>query len=292
MKTLTLPSYAKLNLYLAVKGRRRDNYHTIETLFERIDISDRITLRSLRDDAIRISCDSPHVPSDSTNLAYKSARLLQEELRLKKGVAIRIAKRIPVAAGMGGGSSNAASVLLGLNKLWALGLSRKDLAGFAKKLGADVPFFIYDCPFALGTSRGDVIRPLAALNRTRLWHIVAVPRLTVSTVSIYKRWDSVKSRLTAPGHGVTMICSALQKKDISLLGGALYNSLEQVTTVLYPEVRRLTEEFARFGLDAVLMSGSGPAVFSIVSSSGEAASFCRRLKERHPSWRVFAAQTR
>jgi len=124
---LTLNSYAKLNLYLKVLNIRSDNYHNIKTLFERIDLSDRIILKPRQDKLIKIICSHPDVPQDDSNLAYRSAKLLQEGLKINRGVEIKIIKRIPVGSGMAGGSSNAATVFLGLNKIWQLKLSREKL---------------------------------------------------------------------------------------------------------------------------------------------------------------------
>ncbi|MDP2905080.1 MAG: 4-(cytidine 5'-diphospho)-2-C-methyl-D-erythritol kinase, partial [Candidatus Omnitrophota bacterium] len=162
---VVIKSYAKLNLYLAVLNKRKDNYHNIETLFERIDLHDTIALKKLPGKAIKIVCDHPAVPADTSNLCYKSAKLLQKSLGVNYGVEIKITKRIPVAAGLGGGSSNAAYTLIGLNKLWRLGLSKDKLARLGRLIGADVPFFIMNTPFAIATGRGDKIKPLARINK-------------------------------------------------------------------------------------------------------------------------------
>src|SRR3989338_5787466 len=140
MKTLLLRSPAKLNLFLKVNRKRPDGYHDLTTLFERIDLCDDIRLAVNTAGRIRIFCRQPQVPKDSRNLAYRAARLLKDEFSLKEGVDITITKRIPVAAGLGGGSSNAATVLLGLNKLWGLSLPLWKLSSYGKKIGSDVPF--------------------------------------------------------------------------------------------------------------------------------------------------------
>jgi 4-diphosphocytidyl-2-C-methyl-D-erythritol kinase len=250
------------------------------------------------------------LPKDSLNLAFRSAKLLQDSLKLNKGVNIKIVKRIPMGSGLGGGSSNAASVLMGLNKIWKLKLSQKKLSYLGAKVGSDVPFFIYDCPFALGKGRGDKIRPLKGLNKVRLWHILIVPKICVSTPLIYKNWDELKSRrsppslktgnrnknswpigLTRPKYSANIIISALRKNDFLLLKGAIFNSLESVATALYPEVLRIKEKLLQFGLQSILMSGSGPAVFGVVSSRKEAVGLCRQLKKRSRFWQVFLTRT-
>jgi len=283
-------SCAKLNLYLEVLNKRKDGYHNINTVFERIGLSDKIILKPRRDNKIKIICSSPLVPKGKTNLAYRSAKLLQDNFLVKKGVNIEIKKRIPVGAGLGGGSSNAAAVLTGLNKFWGLRLGQNKLVKLAAGIGSDVPFFIYDSPFALGSGRGEKIKPLKALDSVKLWHVLAVPKIEVLTPVIYKKWDSY-SRLTSPRRGDKILTSALRKSDLSLIAKSLLNSLERVTSGLYPEVARIKERFICLGLKAVLMSGSGPAVFAIVPSRKEAVSLCRQLKEENKFWQVFASQT-
>ncbi len=264
---IRLRSYAKLNLYLAVLGKRPDKYHELVTVFERISLYDTITLKERCDGRITLSTDSLQIPADSSNLAWKSAELLQKKFKIGKGVDIRIEKRIPVGAGLAGGSSNAAAVLLGLNKLWKLGLSREKLAKLGRSIGADVAFFIYDTPFALGRGRGERISPLP-WNRRRLWHLVCMPDFSVPTPLIYKKWDELgkKARLTNRPPDVKILTSKLKCKTSSDLSNCLFNSLEQVTIKLYPEVGRIKDVLRPWGIGAILMSGSGPAVFGILSS--------------------------
>ncbi|MDP2937850.1 MAG: 4-(cytidine 5'-diphospho)-2-C-methyl-D-erythritol kinase [Candidatus Omnitrophota bacterium] len=293
MNTLTLNSYAKLNLYLEVLNKRKDNYHNIKTIFERIDLADKIILKSRRDKKINITCNVTAVPRDNTNLAWRSAKLLQDSFNIDKGVDIKIIKRIPVGSGLGGGSSNAASVLLGLNKLWKLNLAENKLAGLAGKLGCDVPFFIYNSPFALGEARGDKIKPLKALYSVRLWHILVVPNIEVSTAAIYKRWDKYFKtfKLTVPRYNVNIMNLALKKGNFPLIGDALFNSLEPVTAVLYPQIDAIKERLIQLGVKSILMSGSGPAVFGIVSSRKEALSLYGQLKTDSSFGEVFVSRT-
>lgn len=278
---MVLTSFAKLNLYLEVLNIRKDGYHNIRTIFERISLCDKIILKARQDSKIKISCRSKDVPQDNTNLTYRAAKLLQEKFGLDKGVEIRIIKRIPVGAGLGGGSSNAASVLLGLNKLWKLKLKRERLVPLAKEIGADVPFFIYNTPIALGCGRGDIIRPLKELKNRRFWHVLVVPKINVSTPFIYKQWDKEGAGLTKPKYSV----------KITNLPGSLFNSLEAVTSRLYPEVEEIKEQFRDSGLKKILMSGSGPAVFALVSSRKEASRISRQLMMRNISGRVFTVWT-
>lgn len=328
VNTLALNSYAKLNLYLKVLRKRKDGYHNIKTVFERISLADRIILKSRRDKKIKVTCNIASVPEDNTNLAWRSAKLLQDEFGIDKGVDIKIIKRIPVGSGMGGGSSNAASTLMGLNKLWKVNLAKGELAGLASNIGCDVPFFIYNTPFAIGQARGDKIKPLKALRNIRFWHILVVPKIGVSTPLIYKEWDkcfknfkltpldrrgivnansyltgltslnkrgilgksSFLSGLTMPKDDVNILILALRKNNCSLIKDFLFNSLEPVTAKLYPQIKAVKERLAELGVKSILMSGSGPAVFGIVSSRKEALSLCRQLKA-DSRWRVFVTQT-
>jgi len=288
---MILRSYAKLNLYLAVLNKRNDNYHTIDTIFEKINLFDTIVLKSRRDGVIRITSGSSLIPTDHTNLAYKSAKLLQDICGITEGVDIKITKRIPVAAGMGGGSSNAATVLVGLNKLWHLRLTKAKLVKYAAKIGADVPFFVYDYHFARGLGRGDVIKPLNRLKHLQLWHVLVVPKIKVATASVYKKWDFLKKAgLTKPLSNGKIFPSALLMNDRLLIGKSLFNSLEDITLRSYPEVNSIKRALTALGAELVLMSGSGPTVFGIVSSRKQAFDYIQKLHGR-TSWQVFVART-
>jgi 4-diphosphocytidyl-2-C-methyl-D-erythritol kinase len=284
-------SYAKVNLYLEVLAKRKDNYHNIKTIFERISLSDKITLRTRPGTLITINCNNPAVPNDESNLCFRAALLLQDKYRVKKGVDIIIKKHIPVGAGLGGGSSNAAAVLTGLNKLWGLNLNLSRLLNLARKIGCDVPFFVYDVPFALGTARGDKIKPLEKLKKLKLWHVLVFPGIKVSTPLIYKKFDSI-SGLTRPRYDVKILTSTLAKYPSILSSGWLFNSLEAVTERKYPEVSRIKSSFKNLRPNnALLMSGSGPTVFSLARSRQEALLLKKVIQTRHKSWEVFLAGT-
>lgn len=291
MNTLTLDSYAKLNLYLEVLHKRKDNYHNLNTVFEKINLSDKIILKSRVDKQIKIFSSSRCIPKDNSNLAYRSAKLLQDKLHLDKGVDIRIEKRIPVGSGLGGGSSNAAYVLLGLNRLWQLNLSQDKLISFAKKIGSDVSFFIHNCSYGLGQAKGDKIKPLNNLKKIRFWHILVVPKISISTPLIYRKWDEKSGLgLTCPKYNVNIIISALKRKKIELISSGLFNSLEQITFSLYPELELIKNRLRALGLQSILMSGSGSAIFGISLSKKEVMSVYQQLKPKK-SWDVFVVRT-
>ncbi|TAM38257.1 4-(cytidine 5'-diphospho)-2-C-methyl-D-erythritol kinase, partial [bacterium] len=195
--SLLLESFAKINLYLQVLNKRGDNFHNLNTLFCRIDLKDTIVLRERKDSQIKIKCDSRQVPKDKNNLCFRAAALLKQALKLSFGVEIEIKKRIPVGAGLGGGSSNAASVLLGLNKFWELNLPETKLVKLAAELGSDVPFFVAGDKFALGRGRGEKIKPVTSLDKLKLWFILVCPRIKVSTPLIYNQFDKYMSLYSA-----------------------------------------------------------------------------------------------
>ena len=285
-------SYAKLNLYLKILNKRSDGYHNLRTLFERISLSDRITVTLRRDNLIKVSCNSKDVSCDTSNLAYRAAKLLQEKFRLKKGANIRIIKHIPVGAGLGGGSSNAATVLLALVKLWKLRISRKKLAKLAVCLGADVPFFIYEAPFAVSGGIGEKIKLITGLNNIKLWHLLIVPRLKVPTPHIYREWDKARLALTRQGNDVKMLSLGLKKKDFTLVNRTLFNSLEAITARLYPVISGIKKELFGIGCKSVLMSGSGPAVYAVFPLRKEAVSRYKQFKAKRRGWRIFLCSTK
>jgi 4-diphosphocytidyl-2-C-methyl-D-erythritol kinase len=289
---VVLNSYAKLNLYLKVLSKRKDNYHNLETIFERIDLCDKIILKPVTCGKIRITSDSRFIPKGEANLVFRAASLLKHKFKVKSAVDIKIIKRIPVSAGMGGGSSNAACVLCALNKLWNLHLGKRKLLALGRKLGADVPFFIYDTSFARGSDRGDRISPLGQLRKIRFWHVLAVPRIQVSTASVYQKWDKIsrKATLTSLDSDVKMLTSALKRKNLSLISKSLFNSLEEAAVLLYPEIKKVKERLSRLGLQAVLMSGSGPTLFATVDSRKEALSLARQLSQNR-SLRIYITRT-
>jgi 4-diphosphocytidyl-2-C-methyl-D-erythritol kinase len=288
---MIIKSYAKVNLYLEVIRKRRDKYHDIETVFERIDLHDDITLTPLPGQRIEIVAPALGLPKDSSNFAYKAAELLQKKYKVKSGVRIKIDKRIPIGSGLGGGSSNAAAVLLGLNKMWRLNLPISRLARLASCLGSDMAFFVYQCRFARGQGRGEKISPIRSVDKKRLWHVLVVPKIHVSTPAIYAQWD-VFSNLTIPRFGVKLLLLALKSQRDKTLKGCLFNSLEPVTIALYPQVQAVRDALASLGVEAILMSGSGPAVFGVVPSRKEAVAVCRKLQRAHNSWTVVVTRTK
>jgi len=298
LKTLTLNSYAKLNLYLSVRNKLRNGYHYIETIFERIGLCDRVILQTRRDCLIKCLCNDSNVPLDNRNLAVKAAMLLSRRYAPGKGVTITLIKRIPQGGGMAGGSSNAAATLIGLNRLWHLGLSKAQLCSIGSQIGSDVVFFVHECRFAFARGKGDKVRPIEALRKRLLWHVIAVPDVHASTQLIYKQWDKLSakknigvSKLTRRASGAKLIISVLQRKIDYRLGQFMFNGLEAAAIDLYPGLKSVRQALLAVGLPNVCMTGSGSAFFGIVSSRKEALHFCRRLKKRYRHWHFFVART-
>lgn len=297
LKPLAVKSFAKLNLYLRILGKRQDNFHNLSTLFVRIDLADKIILKCRQDNRVSITTNNHQVPADSTNLCYRAAALLKQQLKLKQGIEIGLNKHIPVGAGLGGGSANAASVLLGLNKFWKLNLSRQKLVRLAARLGSDVPFFIHQAKFGLGAGRGDKIQALRGLSKVNLWFVLVYPNFKVSTPLIYRKYDAYLaknkrfSRLTMPSQNVKILISELLKKGPGFDPNLLFNSLEPVTEALYPQVTQVKKALSGMGLDKVMMSGSGPAVFAVCDSRLAAQKIKNKLSRQFKAWRILTVST-
>ncbi|CAM4329721.1 4-diphosphocytidyl-2C-methyl-D-erythritol kinase [Bacillus cereus] len=254
---LLVKAPAKINLSLDVLGKRQDGYHEVKMIMTTIDLADRLELMELAEDRIEILSHNRYVPDDQRNLAYQAARLLKEKFDVKKGVSITIEKTIPVAAGLAGGSSDAAATLRGLNKLWNLGLTIDQLAELGAEIGSDVSFCVYGGT-AIATGRGEKIEHIK--TPPSCWVILAKPHIGVSTADVYGNLKL--NRVTHPD--VDKMVDVINAGDYKGICDTVGNVLEDVTFAMHPEVARIKAQMKRFGADAVLMSGSGPTVFGLV----------------------------
>jgi len=267
MKVLRLPSFAKINLGLEVLGLRDDGYHELRTLFQAIDLHDDVVLRRQRN-GVTVRCDHPLVPKDASNLAVRAAQALRRHARIEEGVAIEITKRIPVGGGLGGGSSNAATVLLGLDRLWKLGLGRDGLHRIARTLGADVPFFLLGGT-ALGLARGDEVYPLRRQVRAQV--VLVDPGLPVSTAAVFRRVDAALT----PRENSSSIFYFVSR-DLEGEGSYrfLTNDLEEAALdeapALARQARRIRAVLVREGARLAALSGSGSTYFGLFSEAGRA----------------------
>ncbi|MBI3087928.1 MAG: 4-(cytidine 5'-diphospho)-2-C-methyl-D-erythritol kinase [Candidatus Omnitrophica bacterium] len=288
---LRLRAPAKLNLYLRVLGRRADGYHELETFFERLDLADELTLTP-QARGIDVTCDDPALDCGPSNLITKAASLLQQTFQVTGGAAIHLTKRIPIAAGLGGGSSDAAAVLRGLNRLWRLGLSSEQLREMGAGLGSDVPFFLFkEAVFAIGRGRGERCEPLAGLTPT-LWHVLVVPPERLSTKEIYDGFDRRERVLTAPASSLSMCLHALRNGSLSELAKGLLNDLEPEAIRRCPVITEIRTRLRTSGCPGALVSGSGSAVFGLCEDAEHARRVAATLSSSAPAeWRLHLVRT-
>jgi 4-diphosphocytidyl-2-C-methyl-D-erythritol kinase len=261
---------AKINLSLDVLHKREDGFHEVEMIMTTVDLADRVYLRDIQNDEIKIVSHSRYIPNDNRNLAYQAADLIRNKFSIKKGVEIEIEKNIPVAAGLAGGSSDAAATLRGLNKLWNLGLTLDELADMGAAIGSDVSFCVYGGT-ALATGRGEIIKHIQA--PPNCWVVLAKPTIGVSTADVYKSLDITK--ISHPN--TKAMLQAIENQDYKSVCNAMGNVLESVTLKNYPEVQQIKSQMEKFGADAVLMSGSGPTVFGLVEHETRMHRICNGL---------------
>lgn len=235
--------------------RREDGYHELRTIYQTISLHDRLRVSAL-DSAIEITCDDPRVPCDETNLAHKAATLLREATSQTKGARIEIEKRIPVAGGLGGGSSNAAVVLLALKRLWQLDIAYPDIVELAMRLGSDVPFFLMGGT-ALGIGRGEEVYPLEEVEETHL--LIVNPGFAVPTADAYARL----SRLTRVEAPRIIPFTLIAAKGIRELPLAASNDFEEVVSAAYPKIAELKRRLVGLGARNASMTGSGATVFGV-----------------------------
>lgn len=262
---------AKINLTLDVLHKRPDGFHEVEMIMTTVDLADRVWIRPTDNGRITIKASERFVPSDRKNLAYQAAELLQRQYGIREGVEITLEKSIPVAAGLAGGSSDAAATLRGLNRLWNLGIGADELATLGARIGSDVSFCVHGGT-ALATGRGEIIKNLPA--PPNCWVILAKPAISVSTGDIYGNLD-----LSTVNHPQTLsMIEALGAGDYDKMCQSVGNVLEGVTMDLHPQVVMLKEQMKKFGADAVLMSGSGPTVFGLVKHESRVPRIYNGLK--------------
>ncbi|MBE7415380.1 MAG: 4-(cytidine 5'-diphospho)-2-C-methyl-D-erythritol kinase [Deltaproteobacteria bacterium] len=273
---------AKVNLFLRVLGKRPDGYHEIFSLMQPVSLYDEIEISVSDGDGIEVASDSPDAPGGSENLAYRAASLFLERAGLRKRVSIGIKKRIPVGAGLGGGSSDAASVIMALNGLSGAGFPDRELMEMGARLGSDVPFFFLKGP-ALARGRGEV---LERVNLPPLYYVLINPGFHVPTAWVYS-----SLRLTKKGENNILLYSSEVFADREGLKKALSNDLEAVTIGRYPEISALKEKLTGAGASGALMSGSGPTVFGVFHSREDAERAYRTLESKvAPPARIFLAE--
>ncbi len=262
---------AKVNLGLHVHGKREDGFHELETIFQMVSLFDDVELELLSS-GIKLECDTPGIPTDDTNLVCKAALLLRKSYQVEgKGVSIRLKKKIPFGAGLGGGSGNAAGVLMGLNRLWDLNIDREKLFTLAAELGSDVPFFLTS-PCALGKGRGERLKVLEPCSKFQV--LLVFPGFPIATSWVYQ---NLRLKLTKRPNNISILRKNLSLSDITSLGSQLYNDLESVVIQKFPEVKVVKDELWAWGALGVLLSGSGSTVFGIFDDPEKAQVACASL---------------
>ncbi len=267
IKHLSLKAYGKINLGLDVLRRREDGYHEVRMVMQTVGLYDRIDL--VRKDApgIAVETNLHYLPANENNLAWKAASLLLEEFQVKEGVQIRLRKFLPVAAGMAGGSSDAAAVLFGVNKMFGLGLTRRQLMERGVAIGADVPYCVLRGT-ALSEGIGEILTPLPPVPQCQV--LIAKPAVSVSTRFVYEHLKA--DQLRPDQHpDIDGMLEAIRRGDLYGIAGCLGNALETVTIPAYPVIGQIKEQMMERGSIGCLMSGSGPTVFGLFSSPRAAA---------------------
>lgn len=266
IKHLGLKAYGKVNLGLDVVRKREDGYHEVRMIMQTVGVYDKIDLRRSQEPGIRVETNLYYLPNNENNLAYKAAHLLMEEFGVKEGIDIQIRKFIPVAAGMAGGSTDAAAVLFGVNKMFTLGLSMEELMERGVNLGADVPYCVMRGT-ALSEGIGEILTPLPPMPQCKI--LIAKPSLSVSTKFVY---ENLRLNTLKPEEhpDIDRIADAIRRQDLYAVAKNLGNLLETVTIPAHPVIQDIKEKMKELGAVNALMSGSGPTVFGLFTSPAAA----------------------
>ncbi len=267
---ITEKAPAKINLALDVISKREDNFHNLKMVMTTVDLYDRLTFEKISEDKIILNSNKHYLPNDDRNLVYKTAQLIKLAYNIKTGIKIYIDKNIPVAAGLAGGSSDAAATIRAMNRMFKLDMSFSDMIEIGKQVGSDVPFCIYN-KTAIAEGRGEILTPLP--KASKCWIVLAKPQFGVSTKDVFENLQL--DEISHPNVG--KLIEAIQKQDYQMLCQTIGNSLESVTFKMHPEVQELKEKLLILGADVALMSGSGPTVFALVLKENKAKKIINSL---------------
>ncbi len=285
LRRITYTSPCKFNLFLDVIGRRPDGYHEVVTVIEPLDLSDTLHLEETAG-KIEVVCDHPGVPGGEENVVYQAVRAIREAAGIDKGAAIRIEKRVPVAAGLGGGSANAAATLWALNDLWDLRLPGEEMTRLAAGLGSDVPFFL-DPRTSLCRGRGEKIEPLPPAPP--FWAVLVNPAFPLSTRAAYEAL-AVTDSPRPPHPKLEEMIAALGRSDLAALGNALYNLFQEVLEPRLPQLHEILDFFRRGRALGTVLSGSGPTVVGLLETEEEGRELAAAARAAFPEkYPVFLA---
>ena len=295
MRSITLLSPAKVNLFLHVLDRRPDGYHDVVTLFHRVSLCDQLSLKKLRSDHVkfRLITNHPKLTVTRENLIYRAYQLLCKTASWKGGIQVSLKKNVPIGAGLGGGSSNAAFFLMGMNQLFGLGLPKVTLLRLGAQLGSDVPFFLHDLNQAIGTGRGECVQPIPFQRQA--WFVLVVPSFSISTRLAYqsfarRRRSKTRLRLTRISRADTITSVLLKHLESGRTSGFFQNDLFRISCSIRPELGRICALFEGLGIQPV-MSGSGSTIFSMHRSKQEAEDVARQIRHRKLKAEVFICHT-
>lgn len=281
MKQIRLKAMAKINLGLDVVRRREDGYHEVRMIMQTVNLYDKLVITVNEEPGIRLTTNLGFLPVNEDNLIYKAARLLMDEYDIKKGVDIQLQKFIPVAAGMAGGSTDAAATLIGMNRLFHLNLSKQQLMDYGVKLGADVPYCIAGGT-ALSEGIGEILTPLPDVPKGYV--LVAKPGINVSTRFVY---TNLKLNEVTEHPDIDAQIAAIKEQDFRKMAGLMGNVLETVTIPAHPIIQEIKDFMMREGAVNAMMSGSGPTVFGLFEDKQRAEKACEKLRESRLAKMVF-----
>ncbi|TYQ14809.1 UNVERIFIED_CONTAM: 4-diphosphocytidyl-2-C-methyl-D-erythritol kinase [Acetivibrio alkalicellulosi] len=282
MNSICLKANAKINLSLDILAKREDGYHEVKMIMQSIALHDDVIIDVI-DEGINVLCDKHWVPSGANNIAYKAAKVLMDKYHIKKGLNIKIVKKIPVAAGLAGGSADAAAVIKGINKLFSINLSDEELMQTGKQVGADIPFCIKGGTM-LAQGIGEVLSPIKPFSNV---HIVLVkPKISVSTAWVYSNLE-LKKIIKRPD--TNLLIEAIGNKDKKYIAENMVNVLETVTIEKYGIIEEIKKELVELGALGSMMSGSGPTVFGIFENYKKAHNAYNAIKGG--KWECFITET-
>ena len=281
MNQMDLKALAKINLGLDVLGKQENGYHTVRMVMQTIYLYDEVRLNRKKEPGVELVTNLPYLPTGEGNIAYKAAKLLQDEFAIKEGVRISLKKHIPVAAGLAGGSSNAAAVLFGMNRMFGLHLSQQELMDRGVKLGADVPYCIMRGT-VLAEGIGEKLSVLPAMPKCTV--LIAKPPVSVSTKVVYEALDAKE---IAEHPDIDGIIEGLEKHSLKQVAACMGNVLEDVTIPMHPVIEQIKREMKDAGALNAMMSGSGPTVFGLFESRAAAREAQRRIREKSLTRQVY-----
>lgn len=283
MDKLELKALGKINLGLDVLGRRENGYHDVRMVMQTLYLYDNVTIQKKQEPGIEVESNLYFLPNDENNIAWKAANLLVQEFGIEQGVKITLDKHIPVAAGMAGGSTDAAAVLFGMNRMFELGLSQQELMDRGVTLGADVPYCIMRGT-VLAEGIGEILTPLAPMPKCQI--LIAKPPISVSTKLVYDKLDSKEIENHPDIDG---LIAGLEAGDLQKIASSMGNVLEKVTVEEYPVIDEIKKSMLKEGALGAMMSGSGPTVFGIFADKKTAKAAYHKIKKQGLARQVYLA---